>query len=84
MGQIFVCLVERSDVVIVMDPRNGAQMVSAVQRLSWRCVYFLGDQSQMNQPRTEFQSVCLRNWGCRGETWDVPRPKAPEVESRRV
>ena len=31
---IFVGLAERSDMVIVMDPRNGAQKVSTVKRLS--------------------------------------------------
>ena len=31
---IFVGLVERSDMVIVMDPRNGAQKVSTFKRLS--------------------------------------------------
>ena len=31
---IFVGLVERSDMVIVVDPRNGAQKVSTVKRLS--------------------------------------------------
>ena len=90
---IFVALVERSDMVIVMDPRNGAPRVATVKRLSESArkdsdsVMALCGLPRRPEPNAPALDDVLVRVSAAKVPWQdlpgAPQPRAPEVESRR-
>ena len=85
---IFACLVERSDMLIVIDPENGAQRVSSVKRLSETdrrdgemvlALKGLPWRPRPDEPALDEVPVeCRRNQGFQGKTCRQRRGRGPQ------